>query len=74
MVKTWEAVSKTAPDVKERDVREVLQQMHPVWNELFPAEQARVLKLLVRSVTVYKTGVEMRLHASGLNSLVRELR
>jgi site-specific DNA recombinase len=34
---------------------------HPIWNELFRAEQARVIQLLVERVDVSPEGVDIRL-------------
>jgi hypothetical protein len=45
-----------------------------VWNELFPAEQARVVQLLVERIDVQKDALEVRIRAEGLASLVGELR
>ena len=45
-----------------------------VWNELFPAEQARIVQLLVERVDVHEAAVEVRIRAEGLASLVGELR
>jgi hypothetical protein len=45
-----------------------------VWNELFPAEQARIVQLLVERVDVQEDAIEVRIRAEGLASLVGELR
>jgi len=45
-----------------------------VWNELFPAEQARIVQLLVERVDVRKDALEVRIRAEGLVSLLTELR
>ena len=45
-----------------------------VWNELFPAEQARIVQLLVDRVDVQEDTIEVRIRAEGLMSLVAELR
>ena len=45
-----------------------------LWAELFPAQQARIVKLLVERVDVQVDGLEVRLQADGLASLVAELR
>jgi hypothetical protein len=45
-----------------------------VWNELFPAEQARIVQLLVERVEVQADALEVRIRAEGLVSLVAELR
>ena len=42
--------------------------------ELFPAEQARITKLLVERVDLMIDGLEVRLRAEGHASLVAELR
>jgi len=42
-------------------------------DELFPAEQARIVQLLVERVDVRTEGVGIRLRANGLSSLVREV-
>ena len=45
----------------------------PLWDELFPAEQARIVQLLVESVDSRMHGVEVRLRPNGLAGLVREV-
>jgi site-specific DNA recombinase len=45
-----------------------------VWNELFPAEQARIVQLLVERVELQEEAIEVRIRAEGLASLVGELR
>ena len=44
-----------------------------LWDELFPAEQARIVQLLVERVDVRMHGVEVRLRPNGLAGLVREV-
>ena len=56
----------------EDEVREALQQLDPLWDELFPAEQARIVQLLVERVDVGIDGVDLRLRVDGLTGLVRE--
>jgi hypothetical protein len=46
----------------------------PRWNELFPAEQARIVQLLVERVDVQEGALKVRIRAEGLASLVGELR
>jgi hypothetical protein len=40
----------------------------------FPAEQARIVQLLVERVAVQEAALEVRIRAEGLSSLVSELR
>jgi site-specific DNA recombinase len=42
--------------------------------QLFPAEQARILQLLVARVVVSLDGLEISLRVEGVGSLVEELR
>ncbi len=42
-------------------------------HELFPAEQARIMRLLVERVEVGPAGADIRLRVAGLASLVRDL-
>jgi site-specific DNA recombinase len=58
-------------DITEGEVREALLQLDPVWEELFPAEQARIVQLLLERIDVRIYGVEVRLRSSGLAGLVR---
>jgi len=52
--------------VTATDVAEALRSIDPVWDELFPAEQARVVKLLVERVVVYPDGLHVRIRTEGL--------
>ena len=44
-----------------------------IWDQLFPAEQARIVKLLVEKVIVSPTNIELRLRANGIEQVVMEL-
>jgi site-specific DNA recombinase len=58
----------------EQEVAIQLGQLDGVWDELFPAEQARLLQLMVKQVTVSEHGLDVQMHADGLYSLMDELR
>ena len=45
-----------------------------IWDQLFPAEQNRIVKLLVEKVIVSPNDLEVRLRANGIERLVLELR
>jgi hypothetical protein len=45
-------VRRDMPSATERDVVTAIDQFHEVWAALFPAEQARIVRLLVERVTV----------------------
>jgi site-specific DNA recombinase len=73
IVGTWSAARVEQDDITEEEAREALLHLDPLWDELFPAEQARVVQLLVERVDVRMHGVEVRLRPSGLAGLVREV-
>jgi hypothetical protein len=56
-----------------RGVIEALGALEPVWDELYPAEQARTLRLLIERIDVAPDGLSVTLHAAGIRSLVAEL-
>jgi DNA invertase Pin-like site-specific DNA recombinase len=74
VVGTWRAARQSMGDIEETDVREALERLDPLWNELFPAEQARIVQLLVERVDVSLDGVDIRLRIEGLANLVTDLR
>ena len=73
VVGTWRAARAEQDDITEDEAREALTQLDPLWDELFPAEQARIVQLLVERVDVRMHGVEVRLRPNGLAGLVREV-
>ena len=70
---TWLAARKELPDLREREVRDALDQLDPMWSELFPAEQARIVRTLVDRVVVGPDGADIRLRVEGMAGLVRDL-
>jgi hypothetical protein len=73
VVGTWLAARAEAPDLSEAETRDALARLEPLWDELFPAEQARIVRLLVDRVEVGPAGADIRLRVAGLTSLVRDL-
>jgi hypothetical protein len=57
----------------EGEVIEALGALEPVWDELYPAEQARILRLLIERIDVAPDGISVTLHAAGIRNLVAEL-
>jgi DNA invertase Pin-like site-specific DNA recombinase len=74
IVRTWRAARQSMGDISEVDVRDALERLDPLWDELFPAEQARIVQLLVERVDVSTDGADIRLRTEGLTNLVTELR
>jgi hypothetical protein len=73
IARTW-AAAKSELELPERDVVKTITDFAPLWEELFPAEQARIVRLLVERVDLAPEGLSMRLRAEGLQTLVEELR
>ena len=71
---TWRAAQAEAPDLTEAETCEALEQLDPLWEELFPAEQARIVRSFVERVDVSPAGADIRLRLDGLAGLVRDLR
>jgi site-specific DNA recombinase len=74
VVRTWRAARQLGGDVSEVEVREALERLDPLWDELFPAEQARIVQLLVERVDIRPDSMNVRLRTEGLTKLVDELR
>jgi hypothetical protein len=74
VVRTWRAARDQDGAVGEGEVRAALHDLDPVWDELFPAEQARIVQLLVERVDVAEDGIGIRLRTEGLRSVVEDLR
>ena len=73
LVGTWRAARGMAPEVTEQDVRLAMERIEPLWDELFPAERTRIVRLLVERVDVRAEGAAVRLRLDGLGGLVRDL-
>ena len=73
IVGTWLAARDEALDVTGEDVREALTSLDPLWDQLFQAEQARIVRTLVDRVVVGPAGADIRLRVEGLAGLVRDL-
>jgi len=59
--------------IEESTVADSLRQLDPLWDELFPAEQARIVQLLIDRVVVNEDGIQVRFRPEGLNALATEL-
>ena len=73
IIGTWLAARTELPELTEDETRIALAQLDPLWGELFPAEQARIVRLLVERVEIGPTGADIRLRGEGLANLVQDL-
>jgi DNA invertase Pin-like site-specific DNA recombinase len=73
IARIW-AAAKTELEVPEREVVRTVTDFAPLWDELFPAEQARIVRLLVERIDLSPNDILVRLRVDGLQTLVEELR
>jgi site-specific DNA recombinase len=74
IVGTWMAARSEISGLTEAEVRQALEGLDPLWDELFPAEQARIVHLLVERVDIGTDGIAIRLRTAGLARVVDDLR
>ncbi len=67
------AARQNQPDIDENDVISALTGFESLWETLFPAEQARIAKLLIRRVTVNDNGLAVDLCTDGLGPIVHDI-
>ncbi|WBQ13046.1 recombinase family protein [Hyphomonadaceae bacterium BL14] len=70
---TWKAARARDRDICESDARAALQQIDPLWDELFPAEQARIVSLVIERIDIGPDGMHVRIRVDGLTTLAREM-
>ena len=73
IVRTWKEARRYDGSITEDDVRRALAKFDAIWNELFPAEQARLIQLLIERVDIRLDGLSIRLRTDGLVSLAADL-
>jgi hypothetical protein len=74
LVRTWKEAHHQDHSVTEDHVRKALAEFSALWDELFPAEQARIIQLLVERIDIQPNGLKLMLRKQGLVSLATELR
>ena len=64
---------KLDPTLDEAKVTVAMTRLDVIWDQLFPAEQTRIVKMLVEKVIVSANDLEVRLRANAIEQLIREL-
>lgn len=64
---------KLDDQLDEAKVTVAMTQLESIWDELFPAEQDRIVRLLVEKVIVSPDEIEVRMRLNGLETVTREL-
>jgi len=73
VARVWQTAKETDPDIAESAVKQRLKNILTLWNELFPAEQERLMRQLLERVVVKPDGIEILLHQEGLGDFARSL-
>ena len=73
IIATWRSARPEIDGLSEAEVRQALEGLDPLWDELFPGEQARVVQLLVERVDIGVAGLKVRLRVQGLARMVQDL-
>ena len=55
-----------------REQFEALQSIELVWDQLFPAEQSQIARILIERITVAPNGISIKWRGEGLNRLLRD--
>ncbi|YBW37774.1 recombinase family protein [Nitrobacter sp. TKz-YC01] len=67
------ALKEDMPHISSEDAIAALGEFDKLWGSLFPAEQARIVQLLVARVTVGTAGLAIDLRHEGIRSLARQM-
>ncbi len=67
------ALSTEGSPASEAEVAAAVNDFDELWTSLFPAEQARIIHLLVERVTIGANGIAVDLRHDGLDSIVRDM-
>jgi DNA invertase Pin-like site-specific DNA recombinase len=70
---TWRAAMPECEGLAEDEVRRALAELDHLWTELFPAEQARIIQLLIERVDINTNGLKLRFRDKGLSQVVAEV-
>jgi DNA invertase Pin-like site-specific DNA recombinase len=66
-------ISQSIGNLQESVVINSFKQIEKVWDELFPVEQARIVSLLIKDITISPNGLNIRILKEGLHLLSNEL-
>ena len=73
VVSTWRAAQPECDGIVEDEVRAAFAALDPLWSELFPGEQARIMQLLIERVDIGTEGLKLRFRDKGLAQMVTEV-
>jgi hypothetical protein len=71
--RTIKLLRDESPQIDEKAVVTALGEFDQLWAALYPAEQTRIVQLLVERVTVGEDGIAVDLRQEGLGSVLRDM-
>lgn len=66
-------IAKDDDNISLPDIKAMMQSFDAMWPQLFPAEQARIVQLLIHKVTVFPGKLVITFHPPGLASVLQDL-
>jgi DNA invertase Pin-like site-specific DNA recombinase len=73
VVATWRVAQPECEGLAEDEVREALAALDRLWAELFPAEQARIVQLLIERADIGTDGLRLSFRDKGMAQMVTEV-
>ena len=70
---TADIIKQNDQSIDEAQVTVALNQIDKVWEQLFPNEQTRIIKLLVEKIVVSPDNIDVRLRDNGIERLALEI-
>lgn len=65
-------VTRLRPDIEEDEAIDALRSIDEVWDELFPAEQARIVQHLIHRITIRPDGATIEWATDGIATLINQ--
>lgn len=65
-------VTRLRPDIEEDEAIDALRSIDAVWDELFPAEQARIVQHLIHRITIRPDGASIEWATDGIATLINQ--
>ncbi|MDX1950285.1 MAG: recombinase family protein, partial [Rickettsiales bacterium] len=66
MMKVYGNIIKEYPQLSQDEFKNLIENFDGIWDELFPAEQQKILQLLINKITVYTDKVEIEFLPLGI--------
>lgn len=71
--RAYELASAKTPSFSYEEVRATLEEFNAMWDQLFPVERNRLVRLLVDRIVVGRDGLQITYHSNGLLAACQEI-